>query len=203
MRNLELKQQLSFCEKYRISPNELLLLEILLIAQEGDEPEIVKSYFTSDVKARGSTIELLLKLKESGVILKSYKIPERGILFNPLDVPLNKNIVKDFYKCSFEMGKELWDAYPQFGLVNGSQVGLRSVSKKFNTPEDCFRYYGKVIRWKPEIHNHIIELVNWAKENNILCVTLANFIIDRKWEELESLKNGDTGGMNFDAVKVV
>ncbi len=203
MRNLELKQQLSFCEKYRISPNELLLLEILLIAQEGDEPEIVKGYFTSDVRARGSTIELLLKLKESGVILKSYKIPERGILFNPLDVPLNKNIVKDFYKCSFEMGKELWDAYPQFGLVNGSQVGLRSVSKKFNTPEDCFRYYGKVIRWKPEIHNHIIELVNWAKENNILCVTLANFIIDRKWEELESLKNGDTGGMNFDAVKVV
>ena len=77
------------------------------------------------------------------------------------------------------------------------------MSKKFDTIEDFFRFYGRTIRWKPEIHNHIIELVNWAKENNILCVTLANFIIDRKWEELESLRNGDTGVMNFDAVKVV
>lgn len=203
MRNLELKQQLLFCEKYKVSPNELLLLEILLIAQEGDDVEIVKSYFTSDVKARGSTIELLSNLKESGVILKSYKIPGKGEKLDPMSIPINKNVVKDFYKCSFEIGKELWDAYPQFGIVNGAQVGLRSVSKKFDTPEDCFRYYGKVIRWKPEIHNHIIELVNWAKENNILCVTLANFIIDRKWEELEALRNGDTGSINFDAVKVV
>ena len=203
MRNLELKQQLLFCEKYSINPSELLLLEIILIAQEGDEPEIVHEYFSSRVCSRGFTIELLAGLQNAGIIHKSYKIPEKGSVFNPLDIPLNKTIIKDFYKCSFELGKELWDTYPQFGIINGSQVGLRSISKKFDTPEDCFRYYGKVIRWKPEIHNHIIELVNWAKENNILCVTLANFIIDRKWEELEALKNGDTGGTNFDAVKVV
>ncbi len=203
MKNLELKQQLLFCEKYGINPSELLLLEILLISQEGDEPEIVHEYFSSRVCARGFTIELLSGLRDAGIILKSYKIPEKGTVFNPLNVPLNKIIIKDFYKCSFEIGKELWDAYPQFGIINGSQVGLKSVSKKFDTIEDCFRYYGKVIRWKPEIHNHIIELVNWAKENNILCVTFSNFIIDHKWEELEALRNGDTGGMNFDAVKVV
>ena len=203
MRNLELKQQLLFCEKYSINPSELLLLEIILIAQEGDEPEIVNEYFSSRVCARGFTIELLTGLQNAGIINKSYKIPEKGSVFNPLDIPLNKNVVKDFYKCSFELGKELWDTYPQFGIVNNSRVGLRSVSKKFDTIEDFFRFYGRTIRWKPEIHNHIIELVNWAKENNILCVTLANFIIDRKWEELESLRNGDTGGMNFDAVKVV
>ena len=198
-----MKQQLLFCEKYSINPSELLLLEIILIAQEGDEPEIVNEYFSSRVCARGFTIELLTGLQNAGIINKSYKIPEKGSVFNPLDIPLNKNVVKDFYKCSFELGKELWDTYPQFGIVNNSRVGLRSVSKKFDTIEDFFRFYGRTIRWKPEIHNHIIELVNWAKENNILCVTLANFIIDRKWEELESLRNGDTGGMNFDAVKVV
>ena len=37
MKNLELKQQLVFCEKYKIDANQLLLLEIILIAQEGDD----------------------------------------------------------------------------------------------------------------------------------------------------------------------
>ena len=203
MKNLELKQQLIFCEKYRINPNELLLLEILLIAQEGDEPEIVHTYFSSKKCAHGDIIEHLKSLQNVGIINKSYKIPEKGAVFKPENVPLNKTIVKDFYKCSFELGKELWEAYPQFGIINGCQVGLKSVSKKFDTIEDCFRYYGKVIRWKSEIHNHIIELVKWANENNILCTTFCNFIIDHKWEELESLKNGDTGGTNFDAIKVV
>ena len=41
MKDLNLEQQLIFCEKYSINPGELLLLEILLLAQDGDEPEIV------------------------------------------------------------------------------------------------------------------------------------------------------------------
>lgn len=201
MKNLELKQQLLFCEKYSINPSELLLLEILLIAQEGDEPEIVHEYFSSRVCARGFTIELLTGLRDAGVIHKSYKIPEKGSVFNPLDVPLNKLVVKDFYKCSFDLGKELWDTYPLFGIVNNTQVGLKSVSKKFDTIEDFYRFYGKTVRWKPETHNHIIELVKWANEHNILCTTIANFVIDHKWEELEALKN--EGGINYDSMRLL
>lgn len=196
-----MKQQLLFCEKYSINPSELLLLEIILIAQEGDEPEIVHEYFSSRVCARGFTIELLTGLRNAGIIHKSYKISEKGSVFNPLDIPLNKNVVKDFYKCSFELGKELWDTYPQFGIVNNSQVGLRSVSKKFDTIEDFYRFYGRTIRWKPEIHNQIIELVKWAREHNILCTTIANFVIDHKWEELEALK--DEGGVNYDSMRLL
>lgn len=196
-----MKQQLLFCEKYSINPSELLLLEIILIAQEGDEPEIVHEYFSSRVCARGFTIELLTGLRNAGIIHKSYKISEKGSVFNPLDIPLNKNVVKDFYKCSFELGKELWDTYPQFGIVNNSQVGLRSVSKKFDTIEDFYRFYGRTIRWKPEIHNQIIELVKWAREHNILCTTIVNFVIDHKWEELEALK--DEGGVNYDSMRLL
>ena len=203
MRNLELKQQLLFCEKYSINPSELLLLEIILIAQEGDEPEIVHEYFSSRVCARGFTIELLAGLQNAGIIHKSYKIPEKGSVFNPLDIPLNKTIIKDFYKCSFELGKELFEEYPQFGFINGNPVGIRSVSKKFDSLEDFYRFYGKTIRWKQETHDHIMELVKWARENNLLCVSLCNFVIDHRWDELEALRNGDLANTNFDAIKVV
>ena len=101
------------------------------------------------------------------------------------------------------MGKELFEAYPMFGIINGVNVGIRSVSKKFDTLEDFYRFYGKTIRNKPETHSYILELVNWAKENNILTNTLANFVIDHKWNELEALKNGELVNVNFDAIKLV
>ena len=83
MKDLNLEQQLIFCEKYSINPSELLLLEILLLAQEGEQPEIVNTYFTSRMCARGNTRELLSGLQDAGVITKAYKIPEKGSAFNP------------------------------------------------------------------------------------------------------------------------
>ena len=201
MKNLELKQQILFCEKYKLDANQLLLLEIILIAQEGDDAEIVRLYFQS--KAKGSLLNNLIKLQEVGVILKSYKMPSKGERLDLNTIPINKNLVKDFYKCSFELGKELFEVYPQFATINGGPVGIRSVSKKFDSLEDFYRFYGKTIRWKSDFHNHIIELVKWANENNILNTTLANFVIDHKWEELEALKNGELVNVNFDAVKIV
>ena len=201
MKNLELRQQLLFCDKYKIDANQLLLLEIILIAQENDDEEIVQQYFQSE--AKGSLLEQLIKLQEVGVILKSYKIPKKGEKLDLYDIPINKNLTKDFYKCSFELGKDLFEEYPQFGFIDGKAVGIRGVSKKFNSLEDFYRFYGKTIRWKSDMHNHIIELVKWASENNILCISLCNFVIDHKWDELEALRNGDLANTNFDAVKVV
>jgi hypothetical protein len=46
-----------------------------------------------------------------------------------------------------------------------------------------------------------MELVSWAKDNNLLVTTLANFVIDHKWEELEALRNGEIANIDFNAVK--
>lgn len=200
MRHLDLKQQFYFCDKYNICPNELLLLEILLIAQEDDDTDIVNEYFQSRI--RGDTISSLAKLQESGIILKSYKIPKAGEQLKIYNIPINKNIVKDFFKCSFELGKELWEEYPQFAIINGQTVGIRSISKKFDSPEGFYVFYGRMIRNKPSTHSYIIDLVKWGKEHNLICTTLANFVVDQKWLELEALQQGGSG-INLDAIKVV
>lgn len=64
--------------------------------------------------------EVLEQLQKKEVILKSYKIPKSGEKFDPYAIPINKNFIKALYKSSFEMGKELFDSYPQFGNINGS-----------------------------------------------------------------------------------
>ena len=185
MRNLE--TQLAFCEKYGINPSELLLLEIILIAQEDDDPELVQSYFKSRLCARGSTIDLLQGLQDAGVILKTYKIPEKGQKFDIFAVPINKNLVKDYHKNSFDMGEELFKAYPLSTVVNGIEYKLRRISKKFDSLEDAYRAYGKAIRWKPEAHERVLELVKQGKENGYQFTNLGDFIVDHDWLNMEAI----------------
>ena len=193
---------LIWCDTYRITPTELILFEMLLLMQEDDDRELTNLYFSLDEKSRGSISNSLKRLQESELINKSYKIPEAGSKWNPYDIPLNKNKVKNFYKCSFEMGEELWNVYPQFGHINGNVVGLRTISDKDDSPEDFYRRYGKEINWNPEKHKQIIDLVEWAKDNNIINYSISKFVRNHKWDELDSLKNGDVG-YNYDSIKLL
>lgn len=187
MRNLEIEQQLLFCEKYGINPSELLLLEMILLAQEDEDIELVQLYFKSRICARGSIREMLQSLQDAGVILKTYKIPEKGQKLDIHIIPINKNLIRDFYKGSFEMGKELFDNYPISTVVNGLEYKLRRISKKFDSLEDAFRAYGKAIRWKPEAHEKVIELIKAGKENNYQFTNLGDFIVDRDWLNMEAI----------------
>ena len=195
---------MAFCNKYKIAPNELLLFQILLLTQEGDDSELIKDYFYLDVCSRGSIIDMLTKLQLAGLVNKSFKIPKAGSSIDPYTIPLNKNVVKDYYKGAFELGIELWETYPQFGLVNNVTVGLRTISDKDDSIEDFYRRYGKEIGWNPEKHQEILELVKWAKENNIINYAISKFVRNHKWEELEALKNGDNGAnVNYNSIKLL
>ena len=200
MHNID--EQLVLMEKYRITSDELLFLTVLLLLQDGEgDYTFISQYLSLPTDCRNGIRESLISLQNKEIITKAYKVPNVGEKFVPEDVTINKNFVKNFYRCSFDMGKELFEIYPMFGIINGEPVGIRSISKKFDSLEDFYRYYGKTISWKPEKHEYIMELVEWAKEKNLLVTTLANFVIDHKWEELEALRSGEIANIDFNAVK--
>lgn len=198
-----LKEDLGIMQKYNLSPNELFIIRILLLAQEEDDSYLCQ-YFLLPEETRGDLREVLLNLQVKGIVLKSYKIPAKGANFNPMNIEFNKNFVKGFFRCSFEIGVELFEAYPMFGNIQGSLVPLRGVSKKFSSPEDCYRAYGKAINWNPETHREILELLEWAKENtNFIQFSLASFVIDRRWLELKALRDGELTNVNYNTVKML
>lgn len=200
---LSLEEEVSILDKYRLVPTELMFVRILLILQDEDNEELFGRYLRV-LKDGGINLrELIVTLQDKEIILKSYKIPKQGQTFDPFSIPINKNFIKNLYKCSFELGKELFEAYPQFGHINGSVIPLRGVSKKFDSLEDAYFRYGKNIGWNPEKHNHIVSLVNWAKENELLNMSLASFIVNNSWLDLEAMKNGDAGNYDFNSIKLV
>lgn len=202
---LTLEEEISILDKYGLTPNELLVLRVLLLFQDDQEEELLQRLLVTLKRVEVPFRDVLVELQRKEIILKSYKVPKQGEVFDPLAIPINKNFIKNLYKCSFELGKELFEVYPQFGTINGTIVPLRGVSKKFDSLEQAYFKYGKSIGFNPERHERVIELVQWAKENNIINCSLASFIVNNGWHDLEALKsgNGDMAGINYDAVKML
>lgn len=191
-------------DKYGLTPNELLVIRILLILQDDGDEQLFQKLMVTLKHINLPLREVLEQLQKKEIILKSYKIPKSGEKFDPYAIPINKNFIKALYKSSFEMGKELFDSYPQFGNINGNLIPLRGISKKFDSLEQAYFKYGKSIGFNPEKHKTIIELVNWARENNILNCSLASFIVNEGWHDLNALKNnGDIANINYDAVRIL
>lgn len=194
--NIDIEEELALIEKYQISPNELFLIRILILATQEETEAYVWRFLSVPEEMRGSVRALLVSLQNKGIIRKSYKIPEAGQRFYPSEVKFNQNFLKTFYKSSFDIGEELFEAYPKYTYINGIRTPIRNVANKFNTLEDFFKAYGKAIKYDEKTHKHIIELIEWAKNDpegsNYLCMSLANFVIERKWEDLEDLRDGNT-----------
>lgn len=201
---LTLEEEVCLLDKYGLTPNELLIVRVLLILQDDGDEELFQKLMVTLKSVNLQLREVLTELQKKEIILKSYKIPNSGDKFDPYAIPINKNFIKALYKSSFEMGKELFESYPQFGSINGNLVPLRTVAKKFDSLEQAYFKYGKSIGFNPDRHNAIIELVRWAKENNILNCSLASFIVNEGWHDLNALKNGtDTANINYDAVRIL
>ena len=200
---LNLEEEILLLNKYKLTSNELMFIRVTLIFQEDGNEELFKEYFKAIKSSNVDVRELLVSLQNKSIILKSWKVPDKNTPLNPMEIPFNKNFLKQLYRSSFEMGKELFEAYPQFATFsNGSLVTLRGISKHFNSLEDAFFRYGKNIKFSNDIHNEIIELVNWAKDNNILNCSLSSFIINNGWHDLKALKDGNKG-YNYDSIKML
>lgn len=200
---LNLEEEISILSKYRITPNELTFIKTLLILQDEENEDLFKDYIESLYVCNVKLREVLISLQKKEIILKSYKIPSEGESFDPYSIPFNKNFIKSLYKSSFELGKELFEIYPQMTVINGSLVTLRGVSKHFDSLEECYFRYGKAIGWNQERHEKVLDLIKWAKERDIIKQSLSSFVINNSWLDLEAIRNGDSGNYNFDTIKAL
>ena len=196
-----LEEEIALLDKYGLTADELLFIRCILILQDDNNEELFKSLFKVLKQQKVNLRDLIVSIQEKGVILKSFQIPKVGEILDPFTIQINKNFIKNMYKSSFELGKELFDNYPQFGLINNSQVPLRGVSRFFNSLEDSYFRYGKNISWNPEKHKEIIELVKWGKENNLINKSLGAFIVDQSYLDLAAMKDGEIGNYNYSTVR--
>lgn len=196
--------QLIMMEKYRLTAEEALLIELLFLASiEEEHSEYLVKYLSMPI-TRTDLRDLLCSLQNKGIITKQYKIPEKGQGFDPECVIFNQNFLHNYRKFSGDLGAEFYMTYPHNGIINGIEVPLNNWAKRFKTEEEFYYAYGKSIGWKLDKHNEVLELVKWAKDNNcnLLNMNMADFVVSKIWQNIAELKNGDSV-MRFDTIKSI
>jgi len=194
----EIENELVLLEKYRMTPTELFTVRVILLAKINGEYEWLQR-FAQILKLR----DILESLQTKGIIIKNWKFPKEGEHLVIEDIPFNQNFQKQFFRAANEMGWELYNAYPSNCFVDGQYFNLRTVSKKFGSIEQAFLKYSKYIKNNPETHQHIIELIEWGKENNYAFPTMDRFIVDLGWKALEEFKDHNVLNINNDAIKMI
>lgn len=201
MSGLTTSEELVMMEKYKLTPDELFCIQLIFLATEENTNEYLFRFCSISENHKSVFRQTLESLQEKGVILKTYKIPKPGQQFKPEEVLFNQNFTKMLFKASFEMGKELFETYPTFTIINGATVSLKGVAKKFDSLEDMYRFYGKQIGWKLEKHSEVIQLVEWAKNNNIINESIASFVINNSWNTLKEMRDGNAANIDFSAIR--
>lgn len=194
---MRIDEELNILEKYRISPDELFVLKTVILAKEGETKYLQKLLTLNVIDFR----ENLVSLQDKEILLKSYKIPEKGNRFIIEDVLINKNVIKNYHKSSFDMGEELFMAYPAFVTIGETTYGLRNIAKKFDSLEDFYYFYAKSINFDAVKHAEIMNLLEWAQKNtNFMNFSLIEFVISHKWLEIQLIKDGHGSNINFNTV---
>ena len=196
MKNLELsiEKEIEFMIKYQLTSDELFLMKLIWYAQD-NHPEYLSKYF-SECKLGKEIRELLMGLRDKSIINKSYTIPEKGEVFNPNDVDFNKTVIKSFMQHSQELGMELFDSYPAFTYINGRPFSLRNITKLYKSLDEMCFAYGEAIRFDPMKHKEVLEILEYARDNNLINNGICTFIAERQWDMFRQMRDGDIGAFN-------
>lgn len=192
---LSLQEEINLYVSSNLTPSELFIIRLLFLAQDG-EPKHLLDYL-SNVTDGKKLFRLVLKsLQDKKVILASFKIPDEGQSMRYSDIPFNKNFLKRYIRESNQLGKELFDKYPDVMFINGNRAQIKNFTKAglYSLDEFCL-YYTKQIKAASATHERVMSALEFGIENNLIRFTILEFIASRKWEFLERLRDtGDFAG---------
>lgn len=196
MDNIE--SELLILDKYKLTAEEWLVIRLLLLASaDENHPEYLAKYL---MMSHTNLLDVLISLQNKSVILKSCKF-EKGRKFDPDDVTMNKNFLKDFYKCSGIMGEELFLEYPYSMDAGGRTYILNNITKGYNSLEDLYFDYGRIIKFNPQTHKEVMEMLKFAKQYKLITFGICEWIKSHKWLTIKKMKeDGSYMEKTFDTV---
>lgn len=193
-----IEAQLQLMQRFGLTANENLVIELLFLTFEGRCTDLLQMYLTNSKNAVDLR-SVLLSLQEKGVLLKSCKIPEKGQAFDIDLLQFNENFLKFYRKTSGELGMELFEAYPSEAIIQGQAVPMRNFAKKFKNEEEFFYAYGRAIGWSVKKHKEVLDLIEWSKQNDHfgLNMNIADFVVSKMWISIRDHKDG-SNAITFD-----
>ena len=169
---LSLNEEINLLIDSNLTPTELFILRLLYLAADGDA-KYLSNYINNTSNGKQVLKVVLESLKTKGVINSTFNIPKEGESLDLRTIPFNKNFVKKYIRESNELGKEFFDSYPPFITINGKRCSIRNFTKaNLFSFEDFCLYYSKSIKNSGYTHDRIMEVLEFAKEHNLISYSI-------------------------------
>lgn len=178
------EEDLQIMQTYNITAEELFIIKLLFLAQEDNGRETyILDYFLK-CKHSKLPLEILRSFVDKNILL-SNGIPNAGDKFVADNIRFTNQFLKDWFLYSHAAGKELMEKYPNYMVMyNGELLPAKNITKTYSSLEAMFASYSKAIRHSKKLHEKVMFLLEWAKENNLIKYGIAEFVASRKWESL-------------------
>lgn len=202
---LSVEQDIQVMTKYRLTCEELFFIKCLRLAQNDDQYRNLEEFLSQysrpiDIKdIITSLIEKKVLLKESSAI-DSYD----KLIKYPNNVIFYKTFHKSYLVDASHLFNEFRDHYPFNVYINGSPVDLRLInSKEYRNESDVANAYAKAINFDHDIHEKVIEALDFGVQNNLICTNMVTFIISKSWERIWRIMEGEDTSLTFNNVTVL
>ncbi|MFU2363640.1 MAG: hypothetical protein ACM67R_07480, partial [Clostridiales bacterium] len=78
---------------------------------------------------------------------------------------------------------------------------LNNITKGYKDMEELYYDYGRIIKFNPDTHKEVMELLEFGKEHNLISYGICEFIKSYKWLNIKKMKeDGSYVGKTFDNI---
>jgi len=193
MKNYNLNNDVEIMEKLKISPSQLILLKMLNEAEEDRKCLYYISNKLSKLKSIDWSEVADLISREIVIDHNSTDFTKPSNLYFDY-MEINPKFLKQF-KIPVIKAKELIKIYPRLLEINGRNYNLVNIGYL-----DLAEIYEENLNLTDFLHEEVVELINWGKENDQINLGLEKFTKTQFWVLLKELKN--RGGGKGSSIKI-
>lgn len=166
------ERYIEFITKHNLTQSQFLLLHLMYKKKF----ELIKRYRECYPTDNGSMLgkNLTNDLITRGFLIKvdsSYKLGD---------------IFLDIYIDEFTAGNEIWELYPKFIIINGTNIPLTTMDK------NLFRkiYIDKIL-YNREEHLEVVKDIEYGNKNELINLGIDKFINSEFWKVLREKRIND------------
>lgn len=195
----DIKKLTNILIKYNITPNQFYILFCIYRKDWNNLHDYINNV-SNKLNDEGRKITGFNMQDELKPLVKAGYLEHWGKNFEVLDLMITPLFGDLLFIDSLQAGRELYDCYPQWIIVNNSQ----QVAKKggdiggiYYGQDQMFELYAKKIGNSREKHEEIIRATERGKERNLITVSLRNYIHDELWGAYMELDEAKTKFKNI------
>ena len=188
---VEINDYIKFLCEHKMTPNQFLLCYLTHLDKTKSKDKGIANIYRYVQKVTTWTESEVDDLLDRGYLSQT-KSFGKAVNFDNFDVTEKFTIDLFISEDKFD---DVWKIYPStvpnFHNVRGPSVKLKAVDK-----EEVRRIYYSYVKTKV-LHTKVMELLQWAVDNNQINMSIRNWVASKQWEVIEEEKKDYSDSSNM------